>query len=86
MGDQGDASFIAVAFEQVLGRGPVPEERDACLSYLARQAERLAEPNGLTPFESGPEDTVPPSPDPRQRARENLVHVLMNHTDFLTIR
>ena len=29
---------------------------------------------------------MPPSADPNQRARENLVHVLINHNDFVTIR
>jgi hypothetical protein len=29
---------------------------------------------------------IPPSADPHQRARENLVHVLLNHNDFLTLR
>ena len=32
------------------------------------------------------EATVPPSADPVLRARENLVHVLFNHNDFVTIR
>ncbi|WP_169977362.1 PSD1 and planctomycete cytochrome C domain-containing protein [Tautonia rosea] len=81
-----DPSFIALAFEQVLGRAPSPEERDACLNYLQTQPDRLADAEALTPFESGPESAVPPSTDPHQRARQNLVHVLMNHSDFLTIR
>jgi hypothetical protein len=29
---------------------------------------------------------MPPSADPAQRARENLVQVLFNHNDFVTIR
>ena len=29
---------------------------------------------------------VGPSNDPAQRARENLVHVLLNHNDFVTVR
>lgn len=81
-----DGAFVVIAFEQVLGRDPVTEERDACLEYLREQGERLGHPEGLSTFDSGPECAVAPSPEPHQRARENLVHVLMNHTDFLTIR
>jgi hypothetical protein len=81
----GDA-FIAAAFERILGRGPTPDERAACAEYLAAQAQRLASPDRLTPFTAGTAPTVPPSGDPSQRARENLVHVLMNHNDFVTIR
>ncbi|WP_152049614.1 DUF1553 domain-containing protein [Tautonia marina] len=84
--ENADPSFIALAFEQVLGRAPSPEERDACLTYLQTQPAQLAEAESLTPFESGPESAIPPSTNPHQRARENLVHVLMNHSDFLTIR
>ena len=34
----------------------------------------------------GVEATVEPADDPVERARENLVHVLMNHHDFVTVR
>jgi hypothetical protein len=81
----GDA-FIAAAFERILGRGPTPDERAASAEYHAAQAQRLASPDRLTPFTAGTAPTVPPSGDPSQRARENLVHVLMNHNDFVTIR
>ena len=86
VGTDDDGSFVSVAFEQILGRGVEAEERDACLEFLLRQGSRLAEPSRLTPFDSGPEASVAPAADPSQRARENLVHVLLNHSDFLTIR
>ncbi|MEW4569364.1 DUF1553 domain-containing protein [Tautonia sp. JC769] len=85
-GGDSDPSFVSLAFEHVLGRAPGPDERDACLEYLQTQPARLADAEALTPFESGPESAVPPSADPHQRARENLIHALMNHSDFLTIR
>jgi hypothetical protein len=78
--------FIAAAFERVLSRAPTPDEQAACAEYLAEQTRRLASPSGLTPFTEGPAPAVPPSNDPAQRARENLVHVLMNHNDFVTVR
>lgn len=30
--------------------------------------------------------SVPPSSEPEMRARENLIHVLFNHNEFVTIR
>ena len=61
-------------------------ERDECRKFLRDQATLLRDPKKLLAFASGPASQVPPSPDPTQRARESLVHVLMNHTDFVTIR
>ncbi len=81
-----DAAFVATAFERVLFRPPTAAEADRCRVFLAVQAARLANPGKLTPAEGGPSCRVPPSADPRLRARENLVHVLFNHTDFVTVR
>ena len=85
-GGESDPAFLAVAFETVLGRPPTGEESEACSQYLAEQPRRLADRAHLTPFNSGPPGAVKPSGDPRQRAREDLIHVLFNHNDFLTIR
>jgi hypothetical protein len=81
-----DAAFVGAAFERVLGREPTREERDVCTQYLIEQSGRLADAGRLSAFTAGATGTVKPARDPRQRARENLVHVLMNHNDFLTIR
>ncbi len=81
-----DPAFVTAVFEQVLSRAPTVEERDACEAYLQAQAERLADAKGLTPFVGEAKISVPPSADPKRRARENLVHVLINHNDFVTIR
>jgi hypothetical protein len=78
--------FIAGAFERILCREPSAEERAACLEFLERQSIRLADPKALVAFASGGDNPVKPAADPGQRARENLVHVLLNHNDFLTIR
>jgi hypothetical protein len=40
----------------------------------------------LTPFPPGPDAVTPPSPDPAQHAREDLIQVLFNHNDFVTVR
>jgi hypothetical protein len=83
---ESDAAFVSVAFEQVLTRSPSEAEAAECRAFLARQAERLAAAGGLAPFATGPTATVPAAADPHQRARENLVHVLMNHHEFVTVR
>jgi hypothetical protein len=80
------SAFVTAAFEQVLGRPPTAEERVRCERFLTDQATLLREPAKLTPFPAGSDAVAPPSADPAQRARENLVHVLFNHNDFVTIR
>jgi hypothetical protein len=81
-----DAAFVAAAFERIVGRGPSREEQAECESYLVAAARQLADRTRLTAFTSGPAASVKPAADPAQRARENLVHVLFNHNDFVTIR
>jgi Protein of unknown function (DUF1549)/Protein of unknown function (DUF1553)/Planctomycete cytochrome C len=85
-GQAHDTAFIAAAFERVLGRLPTRDETSACEDYLRAGSKQFANLSGLAPFSSGPAALVPPSADPGQRAREDLVHVLFNHNDFVTIR
>jgi hypothetical protein len=79
-------AFIGFAFQQILSRTPTAEELAECQEFLQQQADRLADPAKLTRFVGGAASTVKPSSDPQMRARENLVHVLCNHNDFVTIR
>jgi hypothetical protein len=79
-------AFILAAFEQVLTRVPTDAEREECRRFLTEQTALLSDPAKLLAFTAGTPSQVPPSPDPAQRARESFVHVLMNHTDFVTIR
>jgi hypothetical protein len=81
-----DSAFITAAFEQVLCRSPTAEELTRCARFLTSQRELLKTPARLTPFPADATAAVPPSTGPAQRARENLVHVLINHNDFVTIR
>jgi hypothetical protein len=81
-----EPDFVSAAFEQVLGRPPTAEERTRCERFLSEQAALVKEPGKLTPFPAGPDAATAPAADPAQRARENLVHVLFNHNDFVTIR
>ncbi len=84
--DASNAAFVIAAFEQILSRPPTEAERAACEKFLTDQALKFAAADKLTPFAAGPAAAVKPSADPHQRARENLVHVLFNHNDFVTIR
>jgi len=79
-------AFIAAAFERILCREPSDEERATCLAFLNKQATRFADLKSLELFTSGGENAVKPADNAQQRARENLVHVLLNHNDFLTVR
>ena len=68
----GDSSerLIADAFSRVLGRRPTPAEERECLGFLDV-------PRPVSETASG---------KARQRAVQNLVLVLFNHSDFVTIR
>jgi hypothetical protein len=84
--DHDNTAFIRAAFERVLGRPPTLDEQATCEEYLISQAKLFLNRSQLTPFTAGPGSGVAPATDPAQRARENLVHVLFNHNDFVTIR
>jgi hypothetical protein len=66
-----DAAFVRAAFETVLSNRPTAEEQGECERAL-KQLKVLA---------GG--DTIPGAV---LRARTNLVHALLNHNDFLTVR
>ncbi len=83
---ESNAAFVTAAFEQVLCRQPTADERATCEKFLTEQAQKFANATQLTAFTAGPAATVKPSTSPHQRARENLVHVLFNHNDFVSIR
>lgn len=81
----GQAEFVGAAFETILSRPPSAVETDRCLSYLSAQAAR--DESSSTPvFPDGSSVQRKPSADPTTRARENLLHVLFLHNDFVTIR
>jgi hypothetical protein len=84
--DEAPPRFITSAFVRILCREPTREELATCLEFLTNQAAKLSDSKLLTAFSAGPAALVPPSSNPAQRARENLVHVLLNHNDFVTVR
>ena len=83
--DASNTAFIQAAFEQVLSRSPTREESAACLRFLAVNAQSL-QTAGTNAFAAGGVAKRPPHGSPHLRARENLVHVLYCHNDFVTIR
>lgn len=65
--------FVSAAFETILDRKPTPAELRESAQYLSDQEAFYRK------------DAKPPA-SPAKRARESLVHVLLNHNDFVTIR
>ncbi|MCS6852354.1 MAG: DUF1549 and DUF1553 domain-containing protein [Gemmataceae bacterium] len=65
-------AFVRAAFEQVLSRPPTDAELAECVAFL--EAPQRVASTARTPGEAA------------ARARESLVHVLLNHHDFVTIR
>ncbi|HLU50297.1 MAG TPA: DUF1553 domain-containing protein, partial [Planctomycetota bacterium] len=79
--------FVTAAFEHVLARSPTTIETKTCAEFLEsqlrlleRHRERLAE---VTEDRS---DLSRPAADLALRSRESLVHVLLNHHEFVTLR
>ena len=82
----GDLKFIAAAFQQLLTRKPSEKELATCHKFLSSQAITLADSTKLTSFNGKTKAQVQAATDPKLRARENLVHVLIHHNDFVTVR
>ena len=78
--------FVTTAFERVLGRPPSTEEEAESLQFLRKQARLLEDPTKLTRFQSDRPGEVALATDPLLRARQSLVHVLINRNEFVTIR
>jgi uracil-DNA glycosylase len=70
----------------ILCRQPSADERVKCLAFLKHQPQLFANRAKLTPFAGGVAATIKPSDDPATRARENLIHVLLNTSEFITVR
>ena len=81
-----DIAFVKAGFETVLSRPPTDAEQAACVEFLSAEQQTLADSGELSTFDAGPDSNTPAATDPTQRARENLIHVLINHTDFVTRR
>ncbi|HEV3005940.1 MAG TPA: DUF1549 and DUF1553 domain-containing protein [Pirellulales bacterium] len=80
------AAFVAAAFEQVLSRPVRPDEREICAQFIERQMELFAANPQRVSATAGDGSDGKPSAEPALRSRENLLHALLNHNDFVTIR
>jgi hypothetical protein len=81
----GDArGFVTAAFERTLTRSPTADEMRECLGFLEQQQKaHAASPAKPQAAEAGGHS---PAADSTLRARENLVQVLFNHHEFVTVR
>jgi hypothetical protein len=68
------SQFVVSAFERILGRSPRAAELCECEAGLSQLAGAFAA------------EATRPGLTPEARARSALVHVLLNHNDFVTIR
>jgi len=85
--DKAESSeFIRAAWEAILNKLPTPTEMEACQDFLAKNLAAIEDLDKTSFTPSGQTATQPASTLPMQRARENLVHVLYSHNDFVTIR
>lgn len=82
----GDKEFIDAAFAQVLSRPATAEESHTCAAFLAEQVKYLEANKTQLKGTADLTDGAKGATDPALRARENLVHLLLNHHDFVTIR
>jgi hypothetical protein len=73
VGSDPDA-FAVAAFERVLGRTPTRDEQTECTTFLRSRAEKYTK------------DAKPAAGNGDLHARESLMHVLLNHSDFVTVR
>jgi hypothetical protein len=81
-----DASgFVTAAFERVLARFPTEAEQVECLGFLA-QGAAWSSPGIAKVDPVSDKECKAAATDPSLRRGESLVHVLLNHHDFVTIR
>ncbi len=85
-GSGAETTFIQAAFEQILGRAPSAAEQDASKAFLTRQTGLFQRNQTEIAAASKAVGTDGPSTDPGMRARENFIHALLNHNDFVTVR
>ena len=79
-------SFVTAAFRQVLSRDPSSAENAVSLEFLASQSKRFQDQSPQQAPAVAKNNEVVPSSDPLLRARENFVHALFSHSDFVTVR
>jgi hypothetical protein len=71
LGEARDSDFVRAAFALLLAAEPSEAERSECDQALGRLTEVARRDH---------------APDPVRRARARLLHALLNHNDFITVR
>jgi len=72
-----DDEFVMASFRRILARPPKRAERDLCLDFLNARTKESTVTKATKAAKAA---------DPILQARENLLLVLLNHNDFITIR
>ncbi|MCI0537675.1 MAG: hypothetical protein L0Z50_20875, partial [Verrucomicrobiales bacterium] len=80
-----DAQFVTSAFARILARRPTEQELRVCLDFLGATTEQVKSADGqaLAKVKFDAQTTGSHS---SARSRENLILVLFNHNDFVTVR
>ncbi len=79
--------FVQRLFMGTLNRPPTNDELEACLVFLTERAVEARNANdAVTQAESSKSPSEPPASDPSERACQSLAHVLLNHSDFVSVR
>lgn len=78
--------FVQSAFRHVLARSCTAAEEKTCLDYLTEQTTFFERNKGKLSGTSQRTDTRRGAAEPALRARENLVHLLFSHQDFVMVR
>ena len=77
--------YIRQAFGRILARPPTKDEMRLCQDFLSGAVVQAHSENAVIPVAhniTGKAD----SKDPLAKRRENLILILLNHNDFVTIR
>ena len=81
-----DEQFVRAAFQTILNAPPTVLELNESRKFLASQTRLLSEPGKLTRFAEVADTRVAPAAAAGERAREDLVHALLNDNEFITVR
>jgi hypothetical protein len=83
---EGDEAFVRTAFASLLSRVPTREEMDLAARFLQDNVSLFERQKDSLPAGGAGGDLSKPAAAPAVRARENFVHALLNHNDFVTVR
>ncbi len=80
------SEFIQNSFLKILSREPSELEMKTCKQFLVSQETLLSKKESLTTVSAKTSPKLNAAESPAHRSRENLIHVLLNHNDFISVR